>query len=260
LEQTAYNLFIDPLFEAPATGAYLDSTIGNMFLGGAMEGCTTEGMTCTVNAQWNKCIGVDYEQNNGSDITDNGNENAILDCDTFELITIGATATNHKLVGGSHKDIVVNAAAQQTTVRDLVYDRFGSTPAGDITNNAGNETWIENCKTNIASLQPWIGRKDRAAFNQPLIKTDISPTVSPSTYDNTSGYPESVLIAPNGVVTNIDFKRGGIAENVWASTGGSTIAALRTASGMLELSPGDGVVVTFASTVGSTPSVFKYTR
>jgi len=117
--------------------------------------------------------------------------------------------------------------------------------------------------TNVAD-GTYISAAGLAVRERALAKTDISTdfTTSPTTYTNTSAYNESILVAPDGIVSAIDFVRATVAENlldlsVTTTHASSEWSALGlTVSGMFELSPGDGLVLTYSTT----PSVFRYTR
>jgi len=229
-EDNAYNTFINPIFEGCATGMYLDYCIGNGFYSGTSEGNTTEGITLTANAQWNKFYGIDLEQNNGSDMTCNGNNNEFFGVDSFELITIGASGTNNKIFGGSHVSITVEEYAEQTHLIGLTYDRFSDSPPGAITDD-GTRTIIRDL---VALSGGYVNVQGRTAYNQDLIVDNPAPGGSPYTYTNNTGGWVSIIIS-GGTVSQIDFKR-----DSYDFTTGLT-------AGMFELSPSDGLEVTYSS-------------
>jgi len=151
-DASAYNVFVDPVLEGTDIGCEIENSIGNLFLGGTMEGCTIGGLKINdVTANWNKTIGTDFEANGVYDITCDGIGNEFITTDTFTEIIFTANAKNNKVSGGSHKNITLDSGARTTIISGITIDRFGNIPAGTITDN-GTDTLIRDVVDNAGTV------------------------------------------------------------------------------------------------------------
>lgn len=226
-EETSYNTFINPECSGMPIGIYQDGALGNLVIGGAVQGCTNYGLQQTANAWNNKFIGTDFEVNTNADIVCDGRESQFFGVDSYTLTKFTANAVNCSMHGGAIESVVIDASAARTLLTGVTYNRFG---AGTITDNGTATRYrdITNKSTNITS-------------NTPRARTPITVGASPYTYTNNTGNEISVLVT-GGTVSQLVFTRfaGDVVDN----------------HGMFTLSPGDSVGVTY--TVA--PVMVAYTR
>ncbi len=227
-EETSYNTFINPECSGMPVGIYQDSALGNLFVGGAVQGCTNVGLQQTANAWNNKFIGTDFEVNTSGDIECDARESQFIGCDLGKKITFTSAAVNCSMIGGATESIVVNSGAARTLLSDVVYNRFGS---GSIT-DSGTQTRYRDMRNKAAHKVENVARQEIA----------VTVGASPFTYTNTTGN-EIDLVVSGGVISQIVFTR----------TSGYVI---NVTSGMFRLSPADALTVTYSSA----PAIVAYTR
>jgi hypothetical protein len=216
--QTSYNTFINPQCSGMSVGAYMDGSLGNTFIGGAMQACTTYGIDLTVNAYNNKFFGTDLEVNTTADIRCDGRENNFFSVDSFTLAKFTANALNNRLIGGAYQNITIDASATRTTLSNLAYNRFG---AGVITDNGTQTRYRDIINKGTATIE-----------NTPRARTALTVGASPYTYTNNTGNEESVMVYG-----------GTISQLVLSRFSGD---ALGITAGQFTLSPGDSIIVTYS--------------
>ena len=136
----SFCTFEQPVIEGVNTiGIDLYYTYGNIFNGGTSEGHPvgvyirpTSG--ATQDNFNNVFIGMDTEVCPQHDFYIEGRENTIRDCTTELKITFGPGAVGNTVVGGVHQGFVHATGAVNNTIRDLVYNRYGSGTIQDDTN------------------------------------------------------------------------------------------------------------------------------
>lgn len=227
--QTAYCTFYNPICERMPLGAVLGDALGNVFLGGALEGCTSTGVQLSAGAIQNKFFGTDFEANTTYDVNCAGDGNEFHGCDTEKLIVFTSGAIRNKVVSGQHGDISLQAGANQNLVSSVTYNRFAS--GASITDSGANNRFRDNFNVGLGVYE-----------NVKSARVGIPVGASPFTYTNTSGNDLTVLIT-GGTVSATAIVRG-------ANPGDSFTG------GMVTLSPGDAVQVTYSSA----PLMFYYTR
>ena len=236
-DASAYNLFADPVLEGCQIGCEIENSIGNAFIGGTMEACTTYGLKVNdVTANWNKMIGTDFEQNGTADITCDGIGNEFWSTDTYDEIIFTANAKNNKVLGGSHKSITLDAGARSNIISAITIDRFGSIPPGVVTDN-GTDTLIRDLVDNAGNVIVEQG----LTLNLVSLPAEevISVTASPFTYTNSATKTRLVGVLTDQSITDIQFVRGGVGQ------------VISTTHGMWEVPPGDQLIVTYPGTAPS---------
>lgn len=147
--QTAYCTFVNPIMEGLAVGARFDDSIGNTVLGGAFEGCSSQGLLLGTTAVYNKFFGVAHESNT-QDIYCAGDHNSFIDCDTHTAIILDSSTNGNIVKGGVHKAITIQASGVNNCVEFARYnwDNSGATITDGGTNSRlfsnldiGNNAW-----------------------------------------------------------------------------------------------------------------------
>lgn len=239
--QTSYNTFINPLFEGQPIGGQLNAALGNIFIGGAFEGCATKGLEITSSTENgnNVFLGTDFEQNGpafaGPDIDCDSRDNEFHGVDTFRNLLLGANAINNKVIGGAHRDITLTAGAQSNILTGFTIDRFGNVPAGSVIGDT-TVNIVRDFTDNAGNLITEIGR----TLNPTSFPNEVSITVgaSPFTYTNTNTVTEAVQVLSDQNVTDVTYVRNGVGNNI------------STTWGMWEVSPGDSLIVTYPDPAG----------
>lgn len=226
-EETSYNYFENIECTGVPVGIYLDGALGNMFVGGAVQGCTNVGVQQTANAWENKFFGTDFEVNTVRDAEVASREAQFYGCDFEKGVVFQNGAVNGSVIGGTLEQITVEAGAVNTLYSGVTYNRFGT---GVIT-DAGTRTRFSDIRN----------KGTGEISNVPRAKIPVTVGASPFTYTNTTGNQQTVLVT-GGVVSQVAFVR----------FAGEVVPT----SGFVELSPGDSVTVTYSSL----PAVVVYTR
>lgn len=225
-EETSYCTFINPELSGLPLGAYFDGALGNIFIGGAVQG-NVNGIDLTANAWNNKFIGTDFEVNSGYDTSCGARETQYIGCD-FEKKPIFTTgAVNNSVVGGVCESIQVDSGALRTVFTGVVYNRFGS---GSITDN-GTGTRFRDMRNKGTGIIEDVARA----------RTALTVTASPYTYTNTSGNDQTIIVS-GGTVSQIVLTR----------FAGDPVGIT---SGQFLLKPNDAISVTYSSA----PSVVRWT-
>lgn len=219
-EQVAYCTFENPVLEGVTTGSQLNFALGNTFNGGTMEGCTSVGAVLGAGALRNKFNKVDFEANTTADISvTGGNENEFNSCDTSTLVFIGSGNFN-RVIGGSHKTIDVEAAANGTLLSNFLYNRAND---GGVLTDLGNRTHMESLTYGPTTLQ----------HDAKPVTTAVTIGASPTTYLNTTGNKQ-VLYINGGTISAISLTPSG---------GGPNAVGVGTA---ILMCPQDSVTITYS--------------
>lgn len=211
-EDCSYNTFINPEASGLALGAHLDAALGNMFIGGAFQGCTT-GVELTANAWENKFLGTDFEVNT-LDVKDAARRTNYIGCDMEVGVDIEAPATGTRLVGGRIESINIESGVKGALL-DTSYNRVGS---GTVT-DGGTKTAYEGLY-NISTEE----------YEGPAkTNTELLPTTGDWVWQNTSAHPVTILVA------------GGTVGYIAIAHAGSYVTG--QTSGAFVIVPGSSIVV-----------------
>lgn len=200
-EQTSYCTFINPVANACQYGFYLDSTLGNVFVGGDAEYNTANGMLLTVNALNNKIHGTDFEKNGtggaGADVSCAGQFNEFV-CDTQSNSSAGGFrfvtgSVGNRLHGGTHDQIAVDAGTGNY-IGGCVYGRGIS----------GNLQIVDN-GTKTSYGRNWQAQQQKWTYG-PSVVNAVAVGASPFTYTNTTGMPQVVHVTGGTVSAAVVFR------------------------------------------------------
>ena len=149
-EFTAYCTFINPIIEGTGEGCRIENGIGNIFYGGAMEGCVTYGLNVKGECNSNKVYGTDFEVNGTANCLIAGAETELHGADSDGLVKFttdgGFNGSHSKIIGGANDSITVDSGVVGVKISDTSYNRTGS---GVFTDN-GTNTQIRGL-TNITT-------------------------------------------------------------------------------------------------------------
>lgn len=226
-EDTSYCTFINPILENVDIGSYLDVALGNSFIGGTMEACSTFGTQLTTNAYNNKYFNVDFEVNANADIYCQGRENHFIGCDGYETSVLEATSKNNMISGGAYTSWLIVTGAEGNLMTGVKYNRFNN--GGAITDNGTKTRFRDNYNMGLKRHE-----------NNPPSRTQLTLTGSPFTYTNASGNEETMLIL-GGTVSQLTYVHNGIGDVV-------------TGLNSFRLFPNDQVTITYSVA----PVVIKY--
>lgn len=148
-ETCSYCYFPNPVIEGVDIGVHLVKTLGNLFVGGTSEGCTSYGVLAEVGALNDRFIGTDFEVNTAADIFCQGLGVEFINCDSYSLAAFGVNARRCKFVGGNYQTVLIDGGALACSALDLVYNRFTST--GTFT-DAGTLTELSNVRNASGAL------------------------------------------------------------------------------------------------------------
>ena len=141
-QATAYCLILNPVMEGVAYGIYLSSAIGNVLVGGTAEACTNTGIYFDTPSANNRAIGVDTEANASQAMILAGTRNAIIDCDTDNIVIVTGNAYVPTIRGGAHQSITIIAGVNNAQIGPLGFNRLAT--SGAIT-DGGTNTQIRDC-------------------------------------------------------------------------------------------------------------------
>lgn len=215
--QNSYCTFYDWIGAACQIGMYIDSTLGNVWIGGDNEYCTDTGAIFTANAIGNRCYGLNEEVNNITGYTCSGFSNE-FNCDSVKFFFTGGSG--NRLVGGMHDQITISGGTGNY-VGGVTYGRglSGNLFIAD----GGTRSGFGWCYS--AQSQKWgIGSSVTGA---------ITVGASPFTYTNNTGR-ELIVGVNGGTVSLSQYFRGALP--LGATAGG----------GAFRVSPGDAVQVTYS--------------
>lgn len=229
----SYNTFLNCIIEGTTEGALLDDTLGNIFVGGTIEGCADSGLTLTNLAGLNKFYGMDFEANVINDLTCNGFENQFFGVDSVKMVDFGATAKNNSLIGGSFKNITLESGSNGNLITAVNYNReLGDGITGQILDNGTRNRLVNN--KNV---------KGNTIENRPSSAANVTVGASPFAYTNTSGNDERILLI------------GGTMSQVLLAHGASGDIITGIANQFITLCPGDTLTITYSVS----PTMRKYT-
>lgn len=150
-ETVSYCTFINPIVEAPLIGIELLGTLGNVFIGGASEGCPDYGVFAASSALYDRFYGTDFEVNGIADLYILGTGIEFLNCDTFTLVNFGGTSKRCLMSGGGHESILSDTGSTANTFKDLNYNRLGS---GGTFTDSGTGTEVLNVRNGGVAGSP----------------------------------------------------------------------------------------------------------
>lgn len=228
-ETTSYCLFENPILEGTDKGAYLDHAMGNIFVGGTMEGCPEQGAYLTENAFANKWYGTDFEANTIHDIYCLGRQNQFSDVDTLYLFTFDGTAHDNRVLGGNHNQISLVGTTYSNQIGNLVVNREG---AGGTVMDLNTSNRIYNIRDAALGLN----------YNRPPTSINVDVVASPFTYTNNSGQDVDIAVG-GGTVSQIMYGRPANSSTIYVGT-----------VGKWKLCPGDTLQITYTVT----PTVVVY--
>jgi hypothetical protein len=220
-ETPSYNLFENPILEGTVIGCDIEESLGCIFLGGTMEGCSDTGLILRAGATENKIIGTDFEVNTAADIVDFGKRNTFTDVDSTNIITFEAGCLNGRLIGGTHSSITVAPGALQVRLQRAGYNRAGF--AGTLT--VDDPT---TCMRDLLNLSTSLYH-DALPTNTPI-------TVGASPYSQTNTTPNIIYVTVSG----------GTVSNIALAHAGVTVGLAQT-DGIFALFPNDDLIVTYSS-------------
>lgn len=199
----SYNTFINPIIEHTVQGGKIEDSLGNVFLGGTMEGCDDNGLWLTADAGLNKFFGLDLEANVGNDIYCLGFQNEFHGVDSTKIVDFGSTAKDNLISGGSYKTVILEASSTRNILANFKYNRelfdgtTGTLTDNGVKNRISNPVDIKNNKVGLDKAVTFNGGwVTDATLNQPfkMVKdTDgfinLSGTISsPNSADASSGF------------------------------------------------------------------------
>lgn len=215
--QSAYNIFYNWLGAACVFGMFIDSTLGNVWIGGDNEFCTDTGAVITALAFGNRTYGLNGEVNTTSDLTCSGSFNE-MSMDSAKFFFAGGSG--NKLIGGMHDQITISGGTGNF-VGGVIYGRGLS--GNLVIADSGTRSAFGWCYQ--AQSQKWsLG---------PSTTGTITVGASPFTFTNNTNRTLIVGVS-GGTVSNTTYFRGAL--NLGATAGG----------GSWHVSPGDALSVTFS--------------
>lgn len=248
---SAYNTYNQPIVEGVETGVYFEECTGDRLLGGTSEGNTVLGLKIGATGNLNLIDGTDFESNagglpSGYDVEVSGAQNKFENIASDSMFKVLTGARFNRVNASALFNIEVEAGATLNMITQCVYDRHGVI-VGTYVDNGTDTITRDLINLRLVTVEPEQGR---AVYNRELIKTEVVVGASPWSYTNTSGYHESIVVT-GGIVSEILMSRaGGITTRAGVDSGeyiGST---------MFELSPDDGIRVTYSSV----PAAYVFTR
>jgi hypothetical protein len=219
-EQTAYCRFDFPFVAACSVGIYLDSTLGNLFIGGDSEYNTNQGLLTTPNALNDLFIKTNFEVN-GTDMNITGKYLEFIGCDSVSAV-ISSGAKNIQLKGGNWDAITIQSGALDTYIGDVKYGRGLS--GNGIVDNGTRTRFANNFNLNTGKGE-----------NAPKGTAVITVGASPFDYTNTTGNPVVVTLA------------GGTGLTISYVTESGAVNAIGSANGQFYLLPSDKLRIAYTA-------------
>ena len=142
-EQCAYCYFPNTLIEGTSFGIYLVNTLGNVFVGGASEACSQQGVFAPIGASGDRFLGMDFEANAGGDVYALGTGIEIISCDSDNEIIFGTTSTFCQVRGGRHKTVLIDSGAAGCSATDLIFNRSNT---GGVVTDLGTNSIVRGCR------------------------------------------------------------------------------------------------------------------
>jgi hypothetical protein len=232
-EYVAYCSFWNPIIEATVTGITLGGTLGNSFIGGTFEGCTTGAYFGSATTSGNKFYDTDFEANSSVDISINGAAkfNEFHGVDTAKSFYIVSGASN-KVFGGQHELIRIDAGVANAFI-GTNYNRNGT---GSFADN------VPVHKVSVYNSAAGTFDQDQGIYG-PLAGSTPTAGASPYTYTNAFNYPIELQVN-GGTVSQVTFTRGAYTRAVATATGCQ-----------VKLDPGDSSTISYTviPTLGVVP-------
>jgi len=233
--QASYCTVLNPVMEGLAKtttgcGIELLGALGNIFIGGTAEGCTTGISTATAadGCSRNKFFGTDLEANTTYDIYEQGDFNEYHGVDSLLLAQVISGSVRCLFEGGTYQSIQVALGAISTTFSNTTFNRQAN---GGTFVNGDPSTTIKN----VLNYQTGLPLTTQGS---------IAVGASPFTYTNKTGNAQWIGILPSGAtVLALSITRNGVNEGI-VSTSPSAM-----------LAPGDSLTVTYT---GGTPAMWQW--
>lgn len=215
-EQASYNTFLNCCAAGCDYGAYHNGTLGNIWVGGDMEFCTSYGWFWTTDCVNDKVVGSNAEVNTTADVNCAG-DYITLTVDSAKLQLV-AGASNCMILGGTHDLIEIFSTNG--------YNNLNSARVGrGITGNRVNDSDTTTIYNNVYDIN--TGK----LLATPAVIV-ITVGASPFDYQNNTGRIQKVNIV-TGTVQGISYVRQGGSQG------------LGFISGSVDVFPGDSVRVTY---------------
>lgn len=222
-ETVSYCIFEGISCAGSPIGLHLEHTLGNLFLGGALQACTTRGMETSTTALRDKFIGLDFEANGVRDIVCLGRQMVFQDCDT--TLSVFIAGSFNTIRGGNHETIEIDVSAIHPRLEGLLYRRNNT---GSLINNSTTTNMRDLIRVDVGGIT-------FTRHNSVPSKTTPLVGASPFTYTNTSGNDVTATVV-GGTVSQLAISRPGVAGTNVGFTSGTVL-----------LSPGDGLVITHSA-------------
>lgn len=198
IHQTSYCTFLNANVQGCQIGIYLDSALGNVFLGGDSEFNTIYGLQLTTLALNNKFYGMDLEVNTTQDVVCAGSYNEFIVDTSSAGVTGGfrfvAGSVGNKLLGGVHDQVAIDGGTGNY-IGGVVYGR----------NLSGNLSIVDN-GTRSGFGMNWQAQSQKWTHG-PESHTAITVTTPTFTYTNNTGMPVLAFVT-GGTVSVMGYFRG----------------------------------------------------
>jgi len=153
-ETVSYCTFINPVIEGPDIGIQSTGSLGNVFLGGTSEACSTYGVFLSSASNGDKFFGTDFEANTVADVYCQATALELHGVDSTNLIAFGTTAVRCAILGGQHSSINIDVGAIRCSVVNAGFNKTGF--AGTFS-DAGTQTYISNVQNIIGAVRYLTG-------------------------------------------------------------------------------------------------------
>jgi len=153
-ETTSYCTFINPVVEGPSIGIQLSNTLGNIFLGGTSEGCSSYGVYGLTDCSADLFMGTDFEVNTIADVYILGSNVELRKCDSSSIVNFGTSSSNCVLDGGSHQTIILDTNSKNNTAINARYNRLQTS---GYFNDAGVNSYVSNIVSVATNLRYLTG-------------------------------------------------------------------------------------------------------
>lgn len=174
-EQTAYNTFINPIFEGLPTNISMPNALGNGVHGGTAEAGVI-GINIAATSYANKFYGIDLEANSSVDIycEGYGNDFVSVDSDNYCVFTLGANS--NVVSGGNFKSLDFEASALGNVA---IGARINRSNTGGTLTVLGNNRNIACFDTGAGAWLPDVtGPHTVAAYAPPSLANGASTSVT----------------------------------------------------------------------------------
>ncbi len=191
-------------------------------MGGASQGCTSQGLRIADTCRYNTFIGTGFENPSATeDVADQGVQTQYLNCYSSKKFLLQGKQPVVK--GGYFERFELSNTCEQGDVSNIRINNWATGAGG----------WFDS---GIATKWRSIYDMDAAAFHYPQKpRSEITVGASPFTWKNTTGGAVKVTIA-SGTVVRVLGQRG---DDMWLEDSSPPATYL--------VAPGDSIVVTFSA-------------